>query len=228
MFTPGEAAAKARLAYYLEGSNAIASYKDTRNQLLGFDFSSKLSVWLAHGAISPRTIVKAIEQYEQRIVKNQSTYWLKFEILWREFFRHAMNRFKRKYFLLNGLSSQVYFFDNNAESLEQWKRGTTHSNFVNANMIELNQTGYMSNRGRQNVASYLIHDLKLDWRLGASYFESKLIDYDVSSNWCNWAYLAAVGNSTRKRVFNVVKQQKMYDPKNKYTDFWLNKYDEDI
>mgnify|MGYP003149610193 FL=1 len=68
----------------------------------------------------------------------------------------------------------------------------------------------MSNRGRQNVASYLIHDLKLDWRLGAAYFEQRLLDYDVASNWGNWAYIAGSGNSG-ERQFNAIKQALNYD-----------------
>ena len=75
----------------------------------------------------------------------------------------------------------------------------------------LNSTGLMSNRGRQNVASYLIHDLGIDWRLGAAYFEQRLLDYDVASNWGNWAYIAGSGNSA-ERQFNVIKQALHYDP----------------
>jgi deoxyribodipyrimidine photo-lyase len=76
----------------------------------------------------------------------------------------------------------------NEKLLSQWINGTS-SDFINANMIELKQTGFMSNRGRQNVASYFVTN-NMDWRLGAAYFESQLIDYDACSNWGNWAYLA--------------------------------------
>ena len=80
----------------------------------------------------------------------------------------------------------------------------------------------MSNRGRQNVASYLVHQLKLDWRRGAYYFEKMLIDYDVFSNWGNWSYLAGVGNDPREnRVFNTQKQAEMYDADKAYRKCWL-------
>ena len=89
-------------------------------------------------------------------------------------------------------------------------------------MMELNLTGFMSNRGRQNVASYLCHDLKLDWRYGAAYFEEQLIDYDVSSNWGNWAYIAGVGNNPRGvSVFNLNKQADDYDKNKSYRNLWL-------
>ena len=90
-------------------------------------------------------------------------------------------------------------------------------------MRELAQTGFMSNRGRQNVASYFCHTLQQDWRYGAAYFESQLVDYDVSSNWGNWAYVAGVGNDPRPdRRFNVDKQAETYDPLQTYQDRWLN------
>jgi deoxyribodipyrimidine photo-lyase len=82
----------------------------------------------------------------------------------------------------------------------------------------------MSNRMRQVTASYLIDHLKLDWRLGAAWFEEQLIDYDVSSNWCNWAYQAGVGNDPRgKRVFDPVRQAEMYDPEGDFRKRWLPK-----
>jgi deoxyribodipyrimidine photo-lyase len=90
-------------------------------------------------------------------------------------------------------------------------------------MKELKLTGFMSNRGRQNVASYLCNDLNIDWRFGASYFEQQLIDYDVCSNWGNWAYLAGVGNDPRgKRYFNIEKQASDYDKNFLYRNLWLN------
>jgi deoxyribodipyrimidine photo-lyase len=89
-------------------------------------------------------------------------------------------------------------------------------------MIELRETGFMSNRGRQNVASFLVRDLGLDWRLGAEWFESLLIDYDPCSNYGNWTYVAGVGNDPREdRYFNVVKQAQDYDPKGEYIRHWI-------
>jgi deoxyribodipyrimidine photo-lyase len=89
-------------------------------------------------------------------------------------------------------------------------------------MIELRETGFMSNRGRQIVASYLINDLKVDWRYGAAYFEEQLVDYDVCSNWGNWAYLAGVGNDPRSnRYFDTTKQAETYDRNGDYRKRWL-------
>ena len=112
----------------------------------------------------------------------------------------------------------------NTQLFEKWQLGKTNCNFIDANMRELQLTGFMSNRGRQNVASYLCHDLQLDWRFGAAYFEQQLIDYDACSNWCNWAYLAGVGNDPRiTRKFNIDKQAKDYDKEEIFRNLWLNK-----
>ena len=89
-------------------------------------------------------------------------------------------------------------------------------------MRKLNATGYMSNRGRQNVASFLVRDLQQDWRLGAAYFESRLIDYDVHSNWGNWNYVAGVGNDPREdRYFNLVTQTLRYDSNGEFIIRWV-------
>ena len=89
-------------------------------------------------------------------------------------------------------------------------------------MRELNTTGWMSNRGRQNVASYLIHDLSIDWRWGAAYLESQLIDYDPASNYGNWMYIAGVGNDPRpSRKFNTKGQAERYDTEGTYRKLWL-------
>ena len=108
----------------------------------------------------------------------------------------------------------------NSKLFESWSQGTTLEPFVNANMIELNKTGWMSNRGRQNVASFLSKNLLLDWRMGAAYFESLLIDYDVHSNYGNWMYVSGVGNDPRDRKFNVRLQAERYDSNGKYQRMW--------
>jgi len=79
----------------------------------------------------------------------------------------------------------------------------------------------MSNRGRQNVASYFAKELQQDWRIGAAYFESSLIDYDVHSNYGNWQYLAGVGNNPRNRKFNIQLQAERYDTNHSYRKLWL-------
>jgi deoxyribodipyrimidine photo-lyase len=94
---------------------------------------------------------------------------------------------------------------------------------VDANMRELKHTGWMSNRGRQIVASFLAKLMYMDWRFGAEWFESQLIDYDVTSNWLNWMYQAGVGNDPRGayRIFNPIKQARDFDPQGEYIKKWV-------
>ena len=88
-------------------------------------------------------------------------------------------------------------------------------------MRELAATGWLSNRARQNVASYLVHELGVDWRLGAAWFEHALIDFDVASNWGNWRYVAGVGRDPRGHRFDVLWQAARYDPDGAYVAHWL-------
>lgn len=136
-----------------------------------------------------------------------------------------MKKHQHKYFLQNGINPlDTGLNKHNSNLFETWQNGKTGVDFIDANMNELKLTGFMSNRGRQNVASYLCNNLKLDWRYGAAYFEEQLIDYDVCSNWGNWAYLAGVGNDPRaNREFNIEKQANDYDKNRKYRNLWLSK-----
>ena len=215
-FVGGTRAALDRLEHYFWETDALAEYKKTRNGLLGTDYSSKFSPWLAQGAISARFIYHQVKKYESLRTKNQSTYWLIFELMWRDFFRFCAwsegNRFFRMPKDIKGIRITDY---------ERWKQGATGEPFIDANMTELRKTGFMSNRGRQNVGSYLVHNLNVPWYAGAAWFESQLIDYDVYSNWGNWTYVAGVGHDPRSRVFNIQRQQQMYDPNQEYINHWL-------
>lgn len=222
-FKGGEAEAIKRLNHYFFETKNLSIYKETRNGMVGESYSSKFSPWLALGCISPRAIYHEVKRYENENGANDSTYWLIFELLWRDFFRFMFKKYQTKFFLYSGIKTDIINSKSvNKRFLSQWIKGTTDSDFINANMLELKKTGFMSNRGRQNVASYFCNELNMDWRIGASYFESQLVDYDVCSNWGNWAYLAGVGNDPRKnRYFNIEKQANDYDKDRTFRDLWL-------
>jgi deoxyribodipyrimidine photo-lyase len=166
-----------------------------------------------------------VKKYEEKVFKNKSTYWLIFELLWRDFFCLMVEKHGSRYFKIEGIARAPFKpWKQDQAAFSSWIEGTTGVAFVDANMIELQRTGYMSNRGRQIVASYLVNDLGIDWLMGAAYFERMLIDYDPCSNYGNWAYIAGVGNDNRKdRYFNIQKQQQNYDPKSEYINLWLKK-----
>lgn len=220
-FKGGEAEAWKRLHHYFNETDELRNYKFKRNGLLGADYSSKFSPWLAHGCISARSIHTEVERYEEEVHKNVSTYWMKFELIWRDYFRYSALKFGNQIFKLGGIQGKDLDKITRQETFDRWTAGETGIPFVDANMRELKSTGYMSNRGRQNVASFLAQNLNFDWRWGAAWFESKLIDYDVCSNWGNWAYNATVGHDPRNRYFNIVNQARKYDKKGEYTRQWL-------
>lgn len=221
-FKGGETAAKARLLDYIWEQNCLKEYKQTRNGMLGANYSSKFSPWLALGCLSPRLVWEQVQKYEEKRVRNDSTYWLIFELMWRDYFRFVCVKYGDRVFHLSGLQGIKLPWKQDWERFDLWREGQTGYPLVDANMRELAATGFMSNRGRQNVASFLTKNLGIDWRLGAEWFESLLIDYDVCSNWGNWNYTAGVGNDARGfRYFNIPKQSKDYDPNAEYIKHWL-------
>ncbi|KAI9339252.1 DNA photolyase, FAD-binding/Cryptochrome [Pilaira anomala] len=218
----GEASAKERLNQYLFKSDGVIDYKHTRNGLIGTEYSTKFSVYLAHGCLSPRLIWHEMDRFEReqpqkRQIKamgdDDGVYWVKFELLWRDFFRFLVAGYGKKVFMLHGFRDMSNnksidpdakkpknsyldkVWKSNHDYFTKWKNGQTGSPFIDACMRELLYTGFMNNRGRQNVASYLAKDLEIDWRIGAEYFESMLKDHDVYSNYGNWQY----GKVTKKK-----------------------------
>ena len=171
-FRGGESAALERLKYYLWDSNLIADYFNIRNGMLGGDYYTKLAPALAHGCISPRQIYWEIKKYEEQREANKSTYWVIFELIWRDYFKFFALKHGDGIFRLDGTAggkkstTTTSAWSTNEELLQRWKTGQTGWPLVDANMRELAATGFMSNRGRQNVASFLALDLGIDWRAG--------------------------------------------------------------
>jgi len=189
-FTWWEDSATERLNHYFWETNSLSEYKKTRNWLIWADYSSKFSPYLALWCISPRYIYAEVKRYEKEVAKNSSTYWLIFELLWRDFFQFIFLQNPNRFFESYNRAEIALKDTSENRKLEKWKQGKLWVDFVDANMREFALTWFMSNRGRQVVASYLVNDLQVDWRLWAKYFESVLVDYDVASNWGNWAYVA--------------------------------------
>lgn len=222
-FRGGETEALQRLHYFVWETGLAAQDKETREGLIGSDYSTKFSPWLAQGCLSPKQIFHELKRYELEIGPKDSTYWIFYELMRRDFFRFMAKKHGNRIFLRDGLHAEADSeWANDWESLQSWIEGTTGVPFIDANMRELHHTGFLSNRGRQNVACFLVHDLKINWQMGAEYFESLLIDYDVASNWGNWNSIAGVGSDSREnRCFNILSQACRYDPKGDYVKRWL-------
>lgn len=218
---PGESEGLKHLSEYLFTHQLAKTYKDTRNGMLDFNDSTKFSAYLSIGSLSVRRIMNEVKKYELNYVKNDSTYWIYFELLWRDYFYFVHKKYDNRIFNQEGLA-QYHHTSHKPHYITAWKEGKTGYPLIDANIRQLVQTGYMSNRGRQNVANFFTKFLNQDWRIGAAFFEAYLIDYDVSSNTLNWLYNAGLGNDPREnRMFNYITQGERYDKNCKYLDAFL-------
>lgn len=219
-FRGGESAAWAHLRNYFD-SGLPASYKEVRNALDGWDNSTKMSPWLNSGCLSPRRLQATLRDYEEQNGRNDSSYWIYVELLWREYFQWLARDRGVHLFTLQGTAKRrplTCFFP---DRYQMWCAGSTPYPLVNACMHQLRDTGYLSNRGRQIAASCFINELNLDWRYGAAWFEHQLVDYNVGSNWGNWQYIAGVGADPRGgRHFNLAKQTEQFDADESYRHRW--------
>ncbi len=194
----------------------IKNYENTRD-IPSDDGTSRLSVHLRFGTVSPRRLVK------QALRLNDV--WLR-ELIWREFFmmilyhypHSALSSFKPEYERIEWRNSEAEF--------ETWCKGETGFPIVDAGMRELNATGFMHNRIRMITASFLCKDLLIDWRWGERYFADKLLDYEMSSNVGNWQWAAGTGCDAAPyfRIFNPLSQQEKIDPELKYIKKWVPEY----
>lgn len=240
-FLGGETHALSRL-HHLILSGAVTTYKLTRNSLLGLDASTKLSSYLAQGCLTSRQIHTSLLTLENALSPALSstpgyglgetpngTGWLRFELCWRDYFALCSIRYASALFKPGGFRSLAPWWppQTSPEAVEQtrrWCTGTTGTGLVDASMRELYQTGFTSNRARQNAGSFLGKRLRsVDWRVGAEWYEYLLVDYDPASNWGNWQYVAGVGNDPRGagRVFNQIKQAGDYDNGGEYVKAWV-------
>lgn len=216
----GEQAANAHLSAYL-CSELPLNYKEVRNELDGWDNSSKLSPWLNLGNISARRVVQQLRDFETRKGANESTYWLFIELLWREYFQWLSVKIGVDLFEFGGVNKRKPSTNFQSERFAAWCEGNTSYPLVNACMRQLLKNGYLSNRGRQIAASCLVNELQMDWRFGAAWFQYQLIDYDEAVNWGNWQYIAGVGADPRGgRNFNLAKQAELYDADGSYRKRW--------
>nr|QDO16288.1 cryptochrome DASH [Lingulodinium polyedra] len=200
-FQGGETAGLARMRSWLHGGG-LPHYKATFRRLLG-DYSSRLSAHLAIGCISPRRLVAEALDAAGGLSASPHVEHFVYELCWRDFFRHASQRWGATLFQRGGPLGDTRCWARDPEAECRWREGRTGVPLVDAAMRELQATGYLGNLARQLAASYLVEELGLDWRVGADWFESSLVDYDPHSNWGQWARSAGVAprsESKQRRV----------------------------
>ena len=211
------------LSNYFSGTKP-GNYFNTRNQMIGEGFSTRFSDLLSWGFVDVKYLFNKTKEYEDQFGPNKSTYWIIFELLWREFFYWHYQKHETLYFSENGLRGNKDFSEFKKYTIDELMLIDSPI-FFRCALMELKEDGFLSNRVRQIFASIWLNDLGLPWRSGAHLFEEHLIDYDVYSNYGNWMYLAGVGVDPKgKRYFNLQKQLSMYDPENEYINFWSKKF----
>ena len=218
----GEAAGLERLECWMFTHDRLQHYKQTRNGMLGESYSSKFSPWLATGCLSARTVVAETLRYEAERTANESTYWLRFELLWREYFRLYLLKHGPALFQRGGPAQSRLRWSDPPGHFEAWRNGCTGVPLIDANMIELARTGFMSNRGRQIVASFLAKNLDVDWRRGARWFEHCLIDYCPTPTGTAGPTRRGEGESPWLPRFRRRRQAANYDPEGDYIAVWLD------
>lgn len=219
---PGEEAAQDKLEDFCY--SAINEYQEQRN-FPAIDGTSKLSAALKFGAIGIRTVWKATEEALENSrsdeLENNIRTWQK-EIAWREFYQHAMYHFPE---LASGAYRDAFKnfpWHDNDEHFQAWCEGKTGYPIVDAAMRQLNQMGWMHNRCRMIVASFLTKDLLINPQLGEKYFMQRLIDGDLSSNNGGWQWSASSGMDPKPvRIFNPASQAQKFDREGEYIRQWV-------
>ncbi|TXK47555.1 deoxyribodipyrimidine photo-lyase [Pontibacter qinzhouensis] len=197
-------------------ADTLSAYHDTRN-LPALDATSRLSVHLRFGTFSVRQAVQ--------LALRHNKVWLQ-ELIWREFFMQLLYHFPQTTNESFYPKFRQITWRNNEQEFEKWCQGTTGFPLVDAGMRELNQTGFMHNRVRMVVASFLVKDLFVDWRWGEAYFAAKLLDYEQSSNIGNWQWAAGTGADAQPyfRIFNPDSQVKKFDKQHEYIKRWVPEF----
>ena len=210
---------KIELPNYRYNSSIIKDYEETRN-FPALDNTSKLGVYIRFGLLSIRKLVE--------IANNETNKTFLKELIWREFFMQIMwhfpnttqESFKPKYDRIEWL--------NKKDDFDKWCNGNTGYPIVDAGMRELNKTGFMHNRARMIVGSFLCKHLLIDWRWGEAYFAEKLLDYEQSSNVGNWQWVSGCGVDAAPyfRIFNPYEQVKKFDKELLYIKKWVPEFQE--
>lgn len=206
VFHPGEKQAKQRLKKFIEQS--LEDYEENRD-FPAVDGTSLLSRYLRTGEVGIRTVYAAVQEAKES--KGKQTFIT--ELIWREFYYMILMHFPESKRQAVNTQYREIEWEEDEEGFKAWCEGKTGYPIVDAAMRQLNQTGWMHNRLRMIVASFLTKDLLVDWQKGERYFQQKLVDYEAASNIGGWQWAASVGTDAVPyfRVFNPTTQSKKFD-----------------
>lgn len=234
----GETAALKRVEDFLFETDALGlTYvgatltTDPSKSVMRDGAMSKLSPWLAHGCLSPRQLYAEVKRYEAERPhrKGSSSYYIIHELCWRDFVRYQSLSLGTSIFKLAGPQNirPAWEWSRDSKTFKAWREGLTGIPFIDVFMRELHATGYCNHMGRETVGWFLLRDLGIDWRMGAEWFESVLIDYEPAANWYNWVYRClpavtkSVGPRTQLQTLEALVWAAQHDPDATYTKRWL-------
>lgn len=225
-FPPGEAEAKRRLTNFIKGENApIYDYAQGRDRPAD-QLTSQLSPYLRFGMLAPRLAAlaayQAITQTPTPTTREGALIWLS-ELIWRDFYSAVLHHFPQVRYGSYRQEFDTVAWQNDERHFMAWCEGRTGYPFVDAAMRQLQTLGWMHNRARMVVASFLVKDLLIDWRWGERWFMRQLIDGDPAANNAGWQWVAGTGADAAPyfRVFNPVSQGKKFDPQGAYVRQWV-------
>jgi deoxyribodipyrimidine photo-lyase len=226
IFIAGEAEAQRRLRKFINSNPALIYGYETQRDRMDLDGTSQLSPYLRFGMLSARQALaaatKASSRAQNEEERQSASIWLN-EIIWREFFHSILFHFPhvRKMSFRENLRDIKW--ENNPTDFQAWCDGETGYPIVDAGMRQLSETGWMHNRARMIVASFLVKDLLIDWRWGERWFMQHLIDGDPAANNGGWQWSAGTGTDAAPyfRIFNPILQGQKFDPLGHYVTKWI-------
>jgi deoxyribodipyrimidine photo-lyase len=220
-FKGGEEEALERLRNYIWKTSNVNAQTEVKN--FNNNSTAKFSPFISQGCLSVALVIKEVLAYEASNGKNSGTQALIKDILWREYYFAMFLKYGTKFFRQGGIPNKDMICLANYEALNKWIEGNTGEPIIDASMNEMAATGFLNGSGRKLVANYLSKKLLVDWRLGAAYFESQLIDYEVCLNYGNWASAIGVGPDNRvDEKYNVAEMAEKLDADGSYRKKWLH------
>ena len=221
LFPPGEAAALHRLRQFCR--QPVADY-DKKRDYPAIDGTSRVSPWLAIGVLSPRQCLhRLLREHPEALSGGTGAVWLN-ELIWREFYLHVLAYWPAlcRYKPFIPWTDRVQWSNDEAQ-FTAWCEGKTGYPIVDAAMRQMNTTGWMHNRLRMIVGSFLVKDLLIDWRRGERYFMSQLVDGTLAANNGGWQWVASTGHDAAPwfRIFNPITQGERFDPQGDFVRQWL-------
>jgi deoxyribodipyrimidine photo-lyase len=197
------------------GLTALLHHQQHHPVTISMEEGLMISPWISMGCLSPKKV------YHDSFAMEDGGEWVRQHLLYRDYLRLMGKKYGDLIFARAGIKSRIPASEHNLEAFDNWKAGNTGIPIIDAAMHQLSKTGWISEVLRKTVANYFIKVLKLDWTLGAAYFEATLIDYDPCSNWVSWLNLAGVGPDSREdRIIHYDVVGKRLDPDGAYVRMW--------